>query len=108
MIDEYNYWSDRAKYELPSSGFDGKVITTVTLYAKNKKWIWNKTFEKWKEQANDPLQPNKKAKDTMFITKHRNKITMIYKQPLIQNTLTGKLEEYRYDPVQSLERIDGS
>jgi hypothetical protein len=44
----------------------------------------------------------------MWISKQGGVITLRYKKSLIQNTLTGKLEEYNYDPVQSLERIDGS
>lgn len=91
---EYDNWSSIARHDLPSSMLYGKIITTVTLHAKNKKWIWNKTFEKWVDKVNDPLQPDKKAKDTMFITKHRNIITMRYKDPMIVNSETGKLEEY--------------
>jgi hypothetical protein len=85
----------------------GKVIETITLSTKQK-WITKKKWEKIVNTLKDPLQPDKLAKDTMWISKHRGVITLRYKQPLIQNTLTGKLEEYRYDPVQSLERIDGS
>lgn len=85
----------------------GKVITTVTLHTKQK-WITNKKWEKVKQTLKDPLQPDKLAKDTMYITKKGGVIYLRYKKSLIYNTLTGKLEEYNYDPVQSLERIDGS
>lgn len=108
MIDEYNLWSSRARYELPSSSLKGKVITTITCYIKGKKWVWNKTFDKWCDTLNDPLQPDKMAKDTMWITKHKNVINMRYKKPMIVNSLTGKLEEYRYRTEQTLDRIDGS
>ena len=85
----------------------GKVITQVTL-STNRKWITKKKWEKIIQTLKDPLQPDKLAKDTMWISKQGGIITLRYKKLLIQNTLTGKLEEYRYDPVQSLERIDGS
>lgn len=91
---EYDLWAGRARDEIPDSVLSGKVITTVTAYIKGKKWVWNKTFEKWKNDVNDPLRPEKKAKDTMWITKHKNVITMRYKIPLIHNKETGKLEEY--------------
>ena len=60
-----------------------KHIITVTCYIKGKKWVWNKTFEKWKKGAKDPLQPEKMAEDTMWITKHKNVITMRYKKPFV-------------------------
>jgi len=85
----------------------GKVITQVTL-STNRKWITKKKWEKIIQTLKDPLQPDKLAKDTMWISKQGGIITLRYKKSLIQNTLTGKLEEYNYDPVQSLERIDGS
>lgn len=94
LNNEYDFWCNITRQRLPSSGLQGKIITDVTLYVKNKKWIWNKTFEKWKKEANDPLQPDKKAQDTMYISKHRNKIIMRYKQPMMVNSETGKLEEY--------------
>lgn len=91
-LDFYDYWSARARHDLPNSILKEKVITTVTLYATNRKWIANKTLEKWKKTAKDPLQPDKMADDTMYISKYKNKITMTYKQPLI---LDGKeLKEY--------------
>jgi hypothetical protein len=106
---EYDWWCERLRYTAthPSSMVKGKVIETVTLTTKQK-WITNKKFEKIKQTLKDPLQPDKLAKDTMWITKQGGVITLRYKKSLIQNTLTGKLEEYNYDPVQSLERIDGS
>ena len=85
----------------------GKVIETITL-STQQKWITKKKWEKLVNTLKDPLQPDKLAKDTMWITKQGGVITLRYKKSLIQNTLTGKLEEYNYNPVQSLERIDGS
>lgn len=80
------------------SALSGKVITQLTFEIKNKKWIWNKTFEKWKKEMKDPFQPGKMAEDTMYILKHRNQITMRYKKTMIVNLKTGKLEE-RYPNV---------
>ena len=79
-----------ARREFPTSMISDKVITNVTLYVKNKKWIWNKTFEKWKKTMNDPFQPEKMAEDTMWITIEGNKITMRYKKPLKLDKETGK------------------
>lgn len=91
----------------PNSHMKGKVIETITL-STQQKWITKKKWEKLVNTLKDPLQPDKLAKDTMYMSKQGGIITLRYKKSLIQNTLTGKLEEYRYDPIQSLERIDGS
>jgi hypothetical protein len=82
-LDWYNYYAGIARYELPSSMIKDKMITQVTCYIKGKKWVWNKTFEKWKKEAKDPLRPEKMAEDTMWITKYKNVITMRYKEPFI-------------------------
>lgn len=98
-----------ARYQVmhPSSMMKGKIITQITLSTKQK-WITKKKWEKIIQTLKDPLQPDKLAKDTMWISKQGGIIILRYKKSLIQNTLTGKLEEYNYDPVQSLDRIDGS
>lgn len=86
----YDFFSKIGRNNIKNSDINGKVITTITFYIKNRKWIWNKTFENMKKGMKDPLQPDKMATDTMYITKEKNKITMRYKEIMVVEN--GKLK----------------
>lgn len=75
----WDYEVSRIQTDLnnPSSMFQGRVITKIDFWVKNRKHVWRKTIEKMP----NPLEPSKTVGETMIIEKHKNHVTLRPRDP---------------------------
>ena len=75
----WDYEVSRIQTDLnnPSSMLQGKIITKIDFWVKNRKHVWRKTIEKMP----NPLEPSKTVGETMIISKFKNHVTLRPRDP---------------------------